>query len=141
MPPSSGNNCRTRRCKTHTAERQTMNAVLYTNQLEPITVVDIPMWAWKWLAQGKCICLDVPEPPRFADCIFPPVCFQPKSVVIFGELIRRREDETLMLFTADEENALLLRAAFLPGQLGAVRNKERSAFAAGFLKALQEIRP
>lgn len=46
-----------------------------------------------------------------------------------------------MLFTPDEENALLLRASFLPGQHNAVRNKERNAFAAGFLKALQEIGP
>lgn len=117
-----------------------MNAVLYTHQLEPITVVDIPMWLWERLAQGQSIRLAVMEQPSLVACDAPPTYSPPKMVEIFGERIRRREHETLMLFTADEENALLLKAEFLPGQRGELRNRERGAFAAGFLKALHELR-
>lgn len=117
-----------------------MNAVLYTHQLEPITVVDIPMWLWDRLAEGHPIFLEVmqPVPSNFltADDVGP----APKKVAIFGERLRRRNHETLMLFTGDEENALLLRSAFLPGQHGEVQNRECRAFAAGFLKALQDFR-
>jgi len=35
---------------------------------------------------------------------------------IYGELLRRKEHQSLMLFTADEELALALRATCLPGQ-------------------------
>lgn len=116
-----------------------MNAVLYTHQLEPITVVDIPMWLWEHLSQGQPIRLAVTAPLRLVPNEMPPTYTPSKMVEIFGELIRRREHETLMLFTADEENALLLKADFLPGQRGELRNRERGAFAAGFLKALQEF--
>ena len=115
-----------------------MHAVLYTHQLEPITVVDIPMFLWDRLAKGESIVLEVLEPFKVTPYSGGPIDFAPpRRVAIFGELIRRREHETLMLFTGDEENALLLRAEFLPGQRGEVRNRERGAFAAGFLRALQ----
>lgn len=64
-----------------------------------------------------------------------------KLVSIRGERIRRFEHETLMLFTEDEETALLLRAEFLPGQRATLQDKERRAFAKGFLKALQDFGP
>lgn len=115
-----------------------MHAVLYTHQLEPITVVDIPMWLWDRLGRGEVIRLAVQEPISFLPASTPPPAESRTRVVsIFGEKFRRREHEALMLFTADEENALLLQAEFLPGQRGEVRNLERSAFAGGFLKALQ----
>jgi hypothetical protein len=116
-----------------------MHAVLYTHQLEPITVVDIPMFLWDRLARGETIMLAVMEPvllrPYTAEEIGP----APRRVAIFGERHRRGDHETLMLFTRDEENALMLKAEFLPGQRGEVRNRERGAFAAGFLRALQEF--
>ena len=117
-----------------------MHAVLYTHQLEPITVVDIPMFLWDRLAKGETIVLAVMEPLKLTSHTGGPIDATPcRRVAIFSERIRRREHETLMLFTTDEENALLLRAEFLPGQRGEVRNRERGAFAAGFLRALQEF--
>ena len=115
-----------------------MHAVLYTHQLEPITVIDIPMWLWDRLGRGEVIRLAVQEPISFLPASAPPPAeIRTRVVSIFGEKFRRREHEALMLFTADEENALLLLAEFLPGQRGEVQNRERSAFAGGFLKALQ----
>jgi len=34
-----------------------------------------------------------------------------------------------MLFTHDEETALQMKATFLPGQLGAIQDMQRNAFA------------
>lgn len=117
-----------------------MHAVLYTHQLEPITAADIPMFLWDRLAKGEPIVLAVMEPVKLTPYTGGPIDAAPcKRVAIFGERLRSREHETLMLFTADEENAMLLRAEFLPGQRGEVRNRERGAFAAGFLRALQEF--
>ena len=116
-----------------------MHAVLYTHQLEPITVVDIPMFLWDRLAKGENIVLAVMEPVKLTPYTGGEIGPALRRVAIFGERLRRREHETLMLFTSDEENALMLRAEFLPGQRGELRNRERGAFAAGFLKALQEF--
>lgn len=114
-----------------------MHAVLYTHQLEPITVVDIPLWLWDRLARGEWVVLAVMERVRFGPNMVDVTTPAPRRVEIFGERLIRREHETLMLFTADEENALMLKAEFLPGQRGELRDRQRSAFAAGFLEALQ----
>lgn len=44
-----------------------------------------------------------------------------------------------MLFTHDEETALQMKAAFLPGQQGAMQDMQRIAFAYGFLTALRKL--
>lgn len=117
-----------------------MQAVLYTHALEPITVVDIPMWLWDRLWSGQTIRLAVPEAPKFVHSYNPPIDYNIRIVEIFGERIRRREHEALMLFTADEENALRLQADFLAGQRGEVQRREKGAFAKGFLEALYNYR-
>lgn len=117
-----------------------MHAVLYTQQMEPITVVDLPIWIWDRLWRGDMIQLEVREPFNFMAATEPlPVTYCPRRVAIFGERLRRREHEALMLFTSDEENALALQAEFLPGQRGTLHDQKRGAFAAGFLRALQEF--
>jgi hypothetical protein len=117
-----------------------MNAVLYTHQLEPITVVDVPQWAWQRLAKGDAIRLVVQvQYQPWSDDAGTAMC--PPSVTITGERIRRGEHESLMLFTADEGHALRLRADFLPGQRGELQQRERGAFAKGFLDALQRLAP
>ena len=44
-----------------------------------------------------------------------------------------------MLFTDDEEAALLLKSELLPGQHKDVQSRERSAFAQGFMDALNML--
>lgn len=116
-----------------------MHAVLYTHQLEPITVVDIPLWMWDQLERGDRVRLTVDRPYRlsgpgdpiasddFADC----------TVEVFAEVVRRREHRSLMLFTTSEETALLLRSVLLPGQRRDAQTRERRAYVAGILSALQ----
>lgn len=59
-----------------------------------------------------------------------------RRVVITAERLVRNGHETLMLFTGDEESALLLKADFLPGQRAAVQGLQRRSFAAGVLATL-----
>lgn len=56
-----------------------------------------------------------------------------------AQRLRFRDMESLMLFTHDEETALQLKSAFLPGQLGAVQDLQQNAFAYGFLTALDKL--
>lgn len=117
-------------------------AVLYTTDLQPITVIDLKPWAWERLARGERINLVVIEKLTFHDITAP----QPQQcshtgrrVTIFGDRMRRGKHETLMLFTDDEESALLLQAEFLPGQRREAQERERGAFAKGFLHALDML--
>ena len=116
-----------------------MQAVLYTSQLEPITVVNIPIPLWNRLSRGETVVIAVYEPLSFANMQSDSVPVH-RHVSIFAEQLKRREHETLMLFTEDEESAMLLRSEFLPGQRAELLNRERGAFASGFLRALQEFR-
>lgn len=113
-----------------------MNAVLYTEDLEPITVVRISEFLWGRLRMGEQVRLAVPVELKLAQCHSTAMREQFKTVTIYGELLRRRGHEHLMLFTTDEENALALKAEFLPGQNGTMQRRERSAFVRGFLEAL-----
>lgn len=62
-----------------------------------------------------------------------------KTVRIIAEPVRRGSHGHLMLFTEDEENALLLKSAFLPGQRHEVLSERADAFAQGFMKAIRAI--
>lgn len=114
-----------------------MNAVLYTNDLEPLTVVHVSQFLWDRLARGEKVQIPVIEPPSLVPCNAPLDDFQPLRIVrIYGELLHRRGRAHMMLFTPDDENALALRAEFLPGQNGEVQRREKKAFAKGFIEAL-----
>lgn len=118
-----------------------MYAVLYTRQLEPITVVDIPMFLWKRLSNGESINIAVVEMLDYRDLRTPgpPSMDRVRVVSVYGVRLRLHEHETLMLFTGDEESALLLQAEFLPGQRRELQGREQSAFARGFVRALNEF--
>lgn len=114
-----------------------MNAVLYTEDMEPITVVRVSQFLWDRLVHGDVVQIYVP--PLFSIKPFDelmPRSASIKIVHIYGERFRRKGHDHLMLFTRDEENALALRSEFLPGQHAEVQRRQRSAFADGFLTAL-----
>lgn len=115
-----------------------MRAVLYAYDFEPITVIDVPEWAHEYMNQRQCFALAVCEPPpvRFCDAGVP-ATHSYRIVRIQCERLRRGRTTHWMLFTNDEESALLLRAALLPGQLGEVQERQRAAFSKGFWAALQ----
>lgn len=118
-----------------------MKAVLYAHDMEPITVVDLKPWAWDRLWGGEQISLAVMESPRWTVPSDPlsSATYKMRIVRISGEQLVRRGQKSLMLFTADEEHALALKAEFLPGQLGSVQSEKRASFREGFFDALSRM--
>lgn len=112
-----------------------MQAVLYTQQLEPITVVRLHPELWRLLLRGDRVRLPVQRPLDLKEFSLP---FKPLVLIvdIWGERIRRRGEEALMLFCADEELALALKSDLLPGQRKDQQADQRLQFARGFFYAL-----
>lgn len=115
-----------------------MRAILYTHDMEPITALTIEGWMGEYLEKNGQVNLAVLETPRFnaapPDATVPqPLC---RTVCITAEVFRYRGQRHLMLFTRDEESAMLLRSVFLPGQRLALREAEDKAMAEGMLRGL-----
>ncbi|BAP80962.1 hypothetical protein MT1_3787 [Pseudomonas sp. MT-1] len=120
-----------------------MRAVLYAEDMEPITVINIEPWAWQFLKEHRSVRLAVIPPASimhdpYAEAILPRDIGS-WIVNITAEVLVRGKQETLMLFTRDEEAALLLRSELLPGQIRDSREREKAAFARGFLGALNRL--
>jgi hypothetical protein len=118
-----------------------MRAVLYAKDFEPITVIDVPEHAVEHLLRYESVRLPVVPPVEtvpLTDNRVANVRFY--AVDIWAEKLRFRTGaEHLMLFTYDEEAALLLKSAFLPGQQAALNRIKKDAFAKGFLDALHRL--
>lgn len=122
-------------------ERTTLGArsVLYSNDFEPITVLELSPRARSRLEVDGEVVIPVMEPVTFQTVWDDSLETQSRvrSVWIVAEMLRRRGKNHLMLFTQNDEDALLLKAAFLPGQRGQVKKECADAFAKGFLEALR----
>ena len=118
-----------------------MRVVLYADDMEPITVIDLPAMAEEYLNKHNHVQLPVQLPPMLSvrAARQAPAFADFKIVTIFAERIVRHGREHMMLFTQDEESALLMKCAFLPGQQAGMQERERTAFARGFLDALAAI--
>jgi hypothetical protein len=116
-----------------------MRVVLYADDMEPITVIDLPEFAEGYITKHGMVRLAVQMPPMLSALMAnqaPSFTDGLRTVTIFGERFIRHGREQMMLFTRDEESALLLKCAFLPGQQSELQQRERGAFARGFLDAL-----
>lgn len=114
-----------------------MRVVLYAYDFEPITILELDAWSVARLRETKTVRLicppnwDVKSILDF-DPTAPIRAIHFKSVLIRAEPLRRMNsrghiEETMMLFTDDEESALLLKSVFLPGQHKEVHEREREA--------------
>ena len=114
-----------------------MRAVLYAKDMEPITVINLPPTVAHYLERYGRVRVPVALPalPWVAGTspTYEPLM---RTVDIFAERLVRHGRETLMLFTRDEENALLLKCAFLPGQQAGLQELEREHYVKGFAAAL-----
>ena len=121
-------------------DRIGVRAVLYTHDFEPITVIELPPVVRDYLARFGMAQLEVLSmPPIEFNHPLEAVRCSVKTVRLIAEPVRRGSHGHLMLFTADEENALLLKSAFLPGQRHEVLSERADAFAQGFMKAIRAI--
>lgn len=114
-----------------------MRSVIYTEDFEPITVIELSEFMKTELERRGSVNVPVyrpmPMPPE-------PWNGQPDRcawyVRLEADVLYRRGRKTMFVFAKDEETALLLKSAFLPGQQGSLRKLERRAFAQGFLRAM-----
>lgn len=113
--------------------------VLYSDEdLEPITAIDVPSWAYARLQHGERIEMCVAEEPPFfvskemASSRPPPI----RRVLIWTERFTRKGRDHLFLFTRDDLHALRLEPEYLPGQRCLAQEAYRRAFADGFSAAL-----
>lgn len=118
-----------------------MRTVLYTHDMEPITVLELQPWAVEYLTKRGMVSMAVTRPlsytlpikelPDVEECIW--------RVDITAEYFVRNGQRHLFLFTHQEEHALLLKSAFLPGQRSALRDRDKEAFGKGFMTALSML--
>jgi hypothetical protein len=105
-----------------------MNVVLYTRDFEPITVIDLPMWAIEHAMRQQFVHVAHIEEPqflRFTDQIDDTAKL--RFVTLEFHELRLPRDRSMYLVTVDdEETALLLRPAWLPGQRAKINQYERN---------------
>lgn len=114
-------------------------AVLYTDDMEPITVLQLSPLARDLLIRRGHVALQVLEPASLTLAGPPMTEVRCRKLVISAEMFRRNDKKHLMLFTGDEETALLLRSAFLPGQRRGLDEERAKAYANGFLYAIARL--
>lgn len=119
-----------------------MRHVLYTADMEPITVVELSPHMEQLLRERGVVRLPAPAQTSYSTCRVSrgaPVREKYDVVNVFAEALIHRGQRHMMLFVDDEETALLLKSAFLPGQRRAVSDVRARGQAEGFIKALQAL--
>jgi hypothetical protein len=107
-----------------------MNVVLYTQDFEAITVLDLPQWLLEQLERQGAVRVAVMRPVQFAqlDNSIPVGSVEgPQTVTIYCEKLRWRDGSLkTILVTHDEELALTLRPCWLPGQVSTVQSYRKA---------------
>ena len=100
-----------------------MNVVIYTEDFEPITVIDLPVWLLEQMERVGAVRVAVMQPTRYTASTEPPDFEQPQIVTIYCERLCWKDGTTKpVLITYDEELAMTLRPEWLPGQRQAVNS-------------------
>lgn len=123
----------------HEKPRVDVRAVLYADDLEPITVLELPAFVRDHLERHGVVRLPVMEPIGYVGAPSLPCNDSMRVVEVWAERFVRKGQSHLMLFTRNDESALLLRAAFLPGQRREMNDQRAQAFAKGFMDALMRM--
>jgi hypothetical protein len=101
-----------------------MNVVIYTEDFEPITVIDLPVWLLEQMERVGAVRVAVLQPPKItAETESMSDYEPPQTVTIYCERLRWKDGTTKpVLITYDEELAMSLRPEWLPGQRQAVNS-------------------
>ena len=106
-----------------------MNVVLYTNDFEPITVLDLPQWLLEQLERQGAVRVAVMRPVQFGagDGVAVGSVEGPQVVTIYCERLRWTDGTVKpILVTDDEELALSLKPEWLPGQRQRVQSYQQA---------------
>jgi len=100
-----------------------MNVVLYTQDFEPITVLDLPLWLLEQMERQGAVRVAVQQPLKVT-APEGPIDFEPPPIVtIYCERLRWKDGTVKpVLITNDDELALALRPAWLPGQNASIQS-------------------
>jgi hypothetical protein len=117
-----------------------VNIVLYTDDFEPITILDLPLRTIEIGRKSRMVHVPVRRRLVVGD-LHPDAPIRSRQnicTIEFQPLIwRRGEEPKWVMTTRDEELALLLRPGWLPGQQGAINQlEERAKLNADFVAAL-----
>jgi len=96
-----------------------MNVILYTEDFEPIILIDLPLWLLDRLEQEGSVRVAVNKPANFLEEKVPVGNVELDTPTVRIRCIKLRwQDDTLktILVTPDEELALSLDPEWLPGQ-------------------------
>jgi hypothetical protein len=110
-------------------------AVIYTSDMEPITVIDMKPWYWEFLYRHTMINLAIVDSTRLsndADFIYQ----QPRYISVYADILYRSNEMFMLLRVEDEVTALLLEPGILPGQRRMFNEEKKKAFARGVIEAL-----
>lgn len=119
-----------------------MRVVLYDDEtMEPLTAITLPIWMHERLRAGQMVHVPFIEPISLAEQRGDgPLGPMPKMfATIWFEEFHRKGLRHWLCFTRDSENAMKLKAVFLPGQWSEVHKRERDAFNAGVIEALERM--
>lgn len=105
-----------------------MNVVLYTNDFEPITVLDLPTWLLEQLERQGAVRVAVLRPVQFENASVAVGSVEgPQVVTIYCERLRWKDGTVKpVLVTDDEELALTLRPEWLPGQRQRIQSYQQA---------------
>lgn len=105
-----------------------MNVVIYTRDMEPITIIDLPMWALEAGERRAFVQVAVTDPVRLEPTSeFVQIqAITARAVTLEFNPIRFGAVRSWMITTRDEELAMLLRPSWLPGQRGSINQYERT---------------
>lgn len=118
-----------------------MRAVLYTQDMEPITIIDLPYEVHNFEFDVYRVPYFRPlEPIAYQDNSSIKIEYEPLlNVYIHIEKMHRNGKIYPFFFveTQSEELALLLKPEYLPGQLNDMRRKQRDAFISGIIQGFK----
>ena len=104
-----------------------MNVVLYTNDFEPITVLNLPQWLLEQLERQGAVRVAVMRPVQLGTQVAVGSVEGPQTVTIYCERLRWKDGTVKpILITDDEELALTLRPEWLPGQRQRVQSYQQA---------------
>lgn len=108
-----------------------MNVVLYTDDFEPITVLDLPQWLLDQMEKQGAVRVAVLKPLsaewKLNSAIPVGSVEGPQTVTIYCEKLRWKDGSVKsILITHDEELALMLKPEWLPGQRATINSYHRT---------------
>ena len=108
-----------------------MNIVLYTRDMEPVTIIDLPIDLLNWATNENSgylrLAVPNPNPSCWLGGQYMPIAFDSYTVGIeFQRLILRSRVESWLAIVDNDEYALMLKPSWLPGQQAKINYYEKT---------------